>query len=252
MRSIITRVVAAVLIVITAFSAALAYNAVSQRRLVADLTRINQGYVPIARLLDDLSEELRSFARVLSSRDPQTLRQSIRASQALFPIQDRADAQLEALHDAVARRAKAAKGPAPEPAAGSRGKGKGASKPRAGGERKSAGSRSRANDERGGEAPKSRAGAGRSSAAPKSRTNDARGTSKAGAGSARAGSSRTSSKTSGTGGGRAGSKTGGTGGGRAGSKNGGAGGGRAGSKNGGTGGGRAGSSGSPKKGNRRS
>lgn len=99
MRSIITRVVAAVLIVITAFSAALAYNAVSQRRLVADLTRINQGYVPIARLLDDLSEELRSFARVLSSRDPQTLRQSIRASQALFPIQDRADAQLEALHD---------------------------------------------------------------------------------------------------------------------------------------------------------
>lgn len=99
MRSIITRVVVAVLTVITAFSVALAYNAGAQRRLVAELARINQGYVPLARQLDDLAGELRSFSRVLTSRDPATLRQSLRASMALFPVQERVDAHLDVLRD---------------------------------------------------------------------------------------------------------------------------------------------------------
>lgn len=143
--------------------------------------------------------------------------------------------------DAVARRAKAAKGPAPEPAVGSRGKGKGASKPRAGGDRKNAGSRSRANDERGGDAPKSRTGAGRSGAAPKARSSDTRGASTGGAGSARPGASRTGTKPGGSSAGRAGSKTTGTGTGRATSKPGSSGPGRAGAKPGSAGAGRTGS-----------
>lgn len=97
MRSIITKVVVAVLLVITAFAIALAYNAVAQRRLVSDLARINQGYVPVARYLDGISEELRSFSRALSNRDPAALRQSLRASMALFPFEERVEVQLDEL-----------------------------------------------------------------------------------------------------------------------------------------------------------
>lgn len=97
MRSIITRVVAAVLTVITAFSVALVYNAGAQRQVVAELARINQGYVPLARQLDDLAGELRSFSRALTSRDPAALRQSLRASMALFPISERVEAHLDTL-----------------------------------------------------------------------------------------------------------------------------------------------------------
>lgn len=94
MRSIITRVLVAVLTVITAFSAALAYSASEQRRLVAQMTRVNQGYVPIARQLDALEEEVRTFGRVLTNPDPSALRQSIRASMALAPANDRIELAL--------------------------------------------------------------------------------------------------------------------------------------------------------------
>ncbi|MFT6398911.1 MAG: signal transduction histidine kinase [Bradymonadia bacterium] len=99
MRSIITKVVVAVLMIITAFAIALAYNAVAQRRLVSDLARINQGYVPVARHLDGVSEELRSFGRVLSNREPAALRQSLRASMALFPFEERVEFQLDELRE---------------------------------------------------------------------------------------------------------------------------------------------------------
>ncbi len=103
MRSIITKVVVAVLMVITAFAIALVYNALAQRRLVSDLARINQGYVPVARQLDTISEEMRSFSRVLSNRDPAALRQSLRASMALFPFEERVEVQLDELRDHLDR-----------------------------------------------------------------------------------------------------------------------------------------------------
>ena len=83
--------------VITVFAFALAYNAAAQRRLVSELTRINQGYVPVARHFDGISEELRSFSRVLSNRHPDALRQSLRASMTLFPFEERVEGRLDAL-----------------------------------------------------------------------------------------------------------------------------------------------------------
>lgn len=97
MRSIITRVLVAVLTVITAFSLALAYNTSEQRRLIAQMARVNQSFVPIARQLDGLEEEVRSFGRILSNTDPAALRQSIRASMTLFPFADRVETSLDAL-----------------------------------------------------------------------------------------------------------------------------------------------------------
>ena len=99
MRSIITRVVFAVLTVITAFSIALAYNASAQGRLLAELARVNQGFVPISRQLDTVKEEIRSFGRVLTNRDPSALRQSVRASMALFPFTERVEDDLTALRE---------------------------------------------------------------------------------------------------------------------------------------------------------
>jgi signal transduction histidine kinase len=96
-RSIITKVVFAVLMVITVFALALAYNAAAQRQLLSELARINQGYVPVARHLDGISEELRSFSRVLSNRDPEVLQQSLRASMTLFPFEDRIERRLDEL-----------------------------------------------------------------------------------------------------------------------------------------------------------
>ncbi len=97
--SIITRVLVAVFTVVTAFAAALAYNVSSQQRLVAQLARINDGYVPISRRLEDLGREVRSFARVVSNKDPVVLRQSMRASMALFPFPERIEQQLESLRE---------------------------------------------------------------------------------------------------------------------------------------------------------
>ena len=97
MTSISTRVVVAVLVVITTFAAALAYNATAQRALVARLARINQGYVPIGRLLGDAREELRLLGHAVSQPDPVVLRQSLRVSLSVFPFDDRVDAHLDAL-----------------------------------------------------------------------------------------------------------------------------------------------------------
>ena len=97
MRSIITKVVVAVLLVITAFALALAYNTAAQRSLVSGLSRINEGYVPAARQLDGIAEELRSFSRALSNREPTALRQSLRASMTLFPFEERVAVRLEEL-----------------------------------------------------------------------------------------------------------------------------------------------------------
>ena len=97
MRSIITKVVVAVLLVITAFALALAYNTAAQRSLVSGLSRINEGYVPAARQLDGIAEELRSFSRALSNRDPVALRQSLRASMTLFPFEERVAVRLDEL-----------------------------------------------------------------------------------------------------------------------------------------------------------
>ena len=88
--------------VITAFALALAYNAAAQRALVSELARINQGYVPVARHLDGISEELRSFSRVLSNRHPDALRQSLRASMTLFPFEERVEGRLEGLRSHLA------------------------------------------------------------------------------------------------------------------------------------------------------
>jgi two-component system, NtrC family, sensor kinase len=88
-RSIITRVVAAVVLLVAGFTAVLVYNAASQRQLIAELAAINDGWVPVLRELDGVQTDLRAFARVLSNGDAVVLRPSLRASLTLFPIPER-------------------------------------------------------------------------------------------------------------------------------------------------------------------
>lgn len=97
-RSIITRVLAAVVALASAFTVVLVYNASQQRRLVAELAAINDGWVPVLRQLDAVQVDLRSFARVVSNGDAIVLRPSLRASLTLFPLPDRIDQRCESLN----------------------------------------------------------------------------------------------------------------------------------------------------------
>lgn len=87
--SVITRVIFAVLLSSAAFALALVYNATTQQRLIAELARLNDGWVPVMRQLDAIHGDVRTFARVTSNQEPVVLRPALRASLALFPIPDR-------------------------------------------------------------------------------------------------------------------------------------------------------------------
>jgi signal transduction histidine kinase len=101
-RSIITRVVAAVVLLVAVFTAVLAYNASSQRQLIAELAAINDGWVPVLRELDGVQTDLRAFARVLSNGDAVVLRPSLRASLTLFPIPERIEQRCASLDATLA------------------------------------------------------------------------------------------------------------------------------------------------------
>lgn len=95
--SITTRIVIGVLLVVIAFGGALAFALEQQRRLVAQLDRINNGFVPITRNLDAIQREIRAFTGIASDSDPALLLPSLRASLALAPIDARAEAPFAAI-----------------------------------------------------------------------------------------------------------------------------------------------------------
>lgn len=101
-RSIITRVLAAVVALATVFTVVLVYNASQQRRLVAELAAINDGWVPVLRQLDAVQVDLRAFARVVSNGDAVVLRPSLRASLTLFPLPDRIEQRCAGLDATLA------------------------------------------------------------------------------------------------------------------------------------------------------
>lgn len=95
--SIITRVLFAVLLSSAAFAVALAYNATTQQRLIAELVRLNDGWVPIMRELDAIQGDVQTFARVASNPEPVVLQPALRASLSLFPVPDRVVERCDAL-----------------------------------------------------------------------------------------------------------------------------------------------------------
>jgi len=87
--SVITRVVVALVVLLFVFSATLGYSIRIQRQLVRGLARINDGYVPMIRQLDELGRVVSTVAQVAAETDPVALRQSLRASVRLFPYAER-------------------------------------------------------------------------------------------------------------------------------------------------------------------
>ncbi|MFT4705590.1 MAG: two-component system NtrC family sensor kinase [Bradymonadia bacterium] len=95
--SVITRVLAAVVILSAVFAVVLVYNASSQRRLVAELARVNAGWVPVVRQIDAAQNDLRAMARVISNGDPVVLRPALRASLTLAPLPERIAQRVQTL-----------------------------------------------------------------------------------------------------------------------------------------------------------
>jgi len=95
--SILHRVVLGLCLVVVAFAIALAYTINTQRALVTRLSRVADGYVALMRALDELSRDARTYARIVDETDPVILRQSLRASTALFPLHARIDAHFDTI-----------------------------------------------------------------------------------------------------------------------------------------------------------
>ncbi|NQW63777.1 MAG: HAMP domain-containing protein, partial [Deltaproteobacteria bacterium] len=84
-RSLIARVMAAVLLSSLAAAGAIAYQAVRVRSLIADLSLIHDDFVPVSRQLDELRRESRAVGRALALNDTEALRRTLRNSQELNP-----------------------------------------------------------------------------------------------------------------------------------------------------------------------
>jgi len=84
-RSLIARVMAAVLLSSLAAAGAIAYQAVRVRSLIADLSLIHDDFVPVSRQLDELRRESRAVGRALALNDTEALRRTLRNSQELTP-----------------------------------------------------------------------------------------------------------------------------------------------------------------------
>lgn len=99
--SLLTRVVVAVVLVAVAFGGALLDNLITQRDLVARLSRINDGWVPVTRGLEGVGRDLRTLAGVTRADDPDVLTQSLRASLNTFSTTDRVEAGLGHLTERI-------------------------------------------------------------------------------------------------------------------------------------------------------
>ena len=84
-RSLIARVMAAVLLSSLAAAGAIAYQAVRVRSLIGDLSLIHDDFVPVSRQLDELRRESRAVGRALALNDTEALRRTLRNSQELNP-----------------------------------------------------------------------------------------------------------------------------------------------------------------------
>ena len=109
-RSLIARVMAAVLLSSLAAAGAIAYQAVRVRSLIGDLSLIHDDFVPVSRQLDELRRESRAVGRALALNDTEALRRTLRNSQELNPSMLRLEHALNTLDRQVELLAKEAAG----------------------------------------------------------------------------------------------------------------------------------------------